>query len=139
MIKPRHPPPPAPKKHAPKYRDNIRIRLQRLNLNTNAIDLALYHPELILLTTLIIHYNRRVIANMLLLGIHVIASQRHHGRNVVHHLDNAIEPQERELTCTPVRFRTEFNRKIIFIKVNLKLECLFYQNIYILFHLILYS
>jgi len=31
------------------------------------------------------------------------------------------------------------NEKIIFTKVILKLEGLFYQNIYILFHLILYS
>ena len=30
-------------------------------------------------------------------------------------------------------------KKISFIEVILKLECLFYQNIYVLFHLILYS
>ncbi len=30
-------------------------------------------------------------------------------------------------------------KKIIFIQVILKLECLFYQNVHILFHLILYS
>ncbi len=31
------------------------------------------------------------------------------------------------------------NEKINLSKVILKLECLFYQNIYLLFHLILYS
>ena len=36
-------------------------------------------------------------------------------------------------------FKCFKNEKIIFIQVILKLECLFYQNIYILFHLILYS
>jgi len=36
-------------------------------------------------------------------------------------------------------FKCFKNEKINFIQVILKLECLFYQNIYILFHLILYS
>ena len=36
-------------------------------------------------------------------------------------------------------FKCFKNEKIIFIQVILKLECLFYQNIYILFHHILYS
>jgi len=40
-------------------------------------------------------------------------------------------------------FRPNFeylkNKKIIFIKVILKLECLFHYNRYILFHLILFS
>ncbi len=37
------------------------------------------------------------------------------------------------------RFKYLKNEKTNFIKAILKLECLFYQNIYILFHLILYS
>jgi len=48
-------------------------------------------------------------------------------------------------TCfqTKMVFKQSFkyltNEKIIFIKAILKLECLFYQNIYLLFHHILYS
>ena len=37
------------------------------------------------------------------------------------------------------RFRYLNNKKINFIKVILKLDCLFYQNILILYHIILYS
>ena len=37
------------------------------------------------------------------------------------------------------RFKYLINEKINFIKMILKLKCLFYQNIYILFHLFLYS
>jgi len=37
------------------------------------------------------------------------------------------------------RFEYLKNEKINFIKVVLKLEYLLYQNIYILFHLVLYS
>ena len=36
-------------------------------------------------------------------------------------------------------FKYLTNEKINFIKMILKLECLFYQNMYILFHLIFYS
>ena len=37
------------------------------------------------------------------------------------------------------RFKYLINEKINFIKMILKLKCLFYQNIYIWFHLFLYS
>ena len=51
---------------------------------------------------------------------------------------NILKSRKKEMVFKP-SFKCLKNEKINFIKVILKLERLFYQNIYILLHLILYS
>jgi len=86
------------------YPHHIRVRLQRLDLNTNTIHLPADHVELILLAALIVHNNRRVIADVSLLRVArlIPASHGHHGSHVEDHLHKAVEPEEHELAGTAV-------------------------------------
>lgn len=87
------------------HRHNVSIRLKRLNFDTNTIDFAFDHIELILLATLVVDNNRRIITNVFFLRIDVVGIQWHHGRYVVDNLDDAIEPKQSEFTRTAVRLQ----------------------------------